>query len=50
MVARLETFLASVKNFSSYIQWSEEDELFCLRASLCGAARQLLWDLGPRSH
>jgi len=44
----LETFLASVKNSSLYIQWSAEDELFCLRASLCGPAGQLLWDLGPQ--
>jgi len=35
----LETFLASVKNFAMYYhQWSEEDELFCLRANVTGAA------------
>ena len=43
----LETFLASVKNFSSYYKWTERDELFHLKASLRGPAGQLLWDLGP---
>ena len=34
----LETFLASVRNFAMYYRWSEEHELFCLRANLTGAA------------
>ena len=42
----LETFLASLRNFATYFKWSEEDELFHLRASLKGPAGQLLWDLG----
>jgi len=37
----LVTFLAGVKNFASYFQWMEEDELFCQRASLRGPAGQL---------
>ena len=41
-------FLASVKNFFSNLQWTEEDELFCLRASLHGHAGQLTV-MGPRS-
>ena len=44
----LETFLVSVKNFVSYLQWTKEDELFCLRTSICGPAGQLLWDIGPQ--
>jgi len=44
----LETFLASVKNFATYYWWSEEDELFCLRANLKGAAGQVLWDLSTQ--
>ena len=43
----LDTFLASLRNFATYFKWSEEDELFHLRASLKGSAGQLLWDLGP---
>ena len=46
----LETFLASVENFFSYLQLSEEDELFCLSTRVCGPAGQLLWELGPRSR
>jgi len=42
----LETFLASLRNFTTYFKWNEEDELFHLRASLKGPAGQLLWDLG----
>jgi len=42
----LETFLASVKNFATYYNWTPQDELFHLRASLKGPAGQLLWDLG----
>jgi len=44
----LETFLARIKNFTMYYQWSEEDELFCLRANLKGAAGQVLWDLSTQ--
>ena len=40
-----ETFLAAVKNFATYYKWTESDELFHLKASLCGPAGQLLWDL-----
>jgi len=42
----LETFLASVKNFTTYYRWTVRDELFHLKASLKGPAGQLLWDLG----
>jgi len=42
----LETFLAEVKNFATFYKWTEREELFYLRASLCGAAaHQMLWDL-----
>jgi len=44
----LETFLDSVKNFAMYYRWSEEDELFCLRANLTGAAGHVLWDLSTQ--
>ena len=44
----LETFLASVRNFATYYRWSEEDELFCLRANLTGAAGQVLWYLNAQ--
>ena len=43
----LETFLASVKNFATYFNWTDRDELFHLKASLRGPAGQVLWDLGP---
>ena len=36
----LETFLASLRNFATYLNWNEEDELFHLRASLKGPAGQ----------
>ena len=39
----LETFLAKFENCSDYFEWSEADRLFHLRASLDGAAGQLLW-------
>jgi len=42
----LETFLASVRNFTTYSRWTARDELFHLKASLKGPAGQLLWDLG----
>jgi len=41
----LETFLASLRNFTTYFKCNEENELFHLRASLKGPAGQLLWDL-----
>ena len=42
----LETFVAGVRNFATYFRWTEEDELFCLRASLWGPVGQLFWDQG----
>jgi len=42
----LETFLAGIKNFVTYFEWTEKDKLFHLRASLRGPAGELLWDLG----
>ena len=44
----LQTFLASVKNFSRYYWWSEEDELFCLRANFKGPEVQVLRDLSSQ--
>ena len=41
----LETFLAAVKNFATFYEWTEREELFYLRASLRGPAAQMLWDL-----
>jgi FtsZ-interacting cell division protein YlmF len=39
----LETFLAKFDNCTQYFKWKEEDKLFHLRASLEGAAGQILW-------
>jgi len=44
----LETFLAAVRNFSTYYKWTENDELFHLKASSRGPAGQILWDLGSQ--
>jgi len=33
----------------TYYRWSENDELFCLRANLTGAAGQVLWDLSTQA-
>jgi hypothetical protein len=41
----LETFLAKFENCSDYFEWSETDRVFQLRASLDGAAGQLLWSM-----
>jgi len=41
----LETFLAAVKNFATFYEWMEREELYYLRASLRGPAAQMLWDL-----
>jgi hypothetical protein len=38
----IETFLAKFRNMVSYLLWGEEDQLFHLRASLEGAAGQIL--------
>jgi len=55
----LETFLAVVKNFSTYYKWTEETELFCLKASLRGpwiegdtggsfaTSEETFWDIRP---
>jgi hypothetical protein len=45
----LETFLAKFRNMASYLRWGEEDQLFHLRASLEGAAGQILWDAGSQT-
>jgi hypothetical protein len=45
----LETFLAKFSNMASYLRWGEEDQLFHLRASLDGAAAQILWDTGSQT-
>ena len=45
----LQTFLARFKNYSEYFEWDEADKLFQLRASLAGAASQILWDAGKQS-
>ena len=41
----LETFLAAVKNFATFYEWTEREELFYLPASLRCPAAQMLWDL-----
>ena len=45
----LETFLAKFENISSYLNWGPPDRLFHLRASLEGAAGQILWDTGTQT-
>ena len=45
----LETFLSKFENISSYLCWNESDRLFHLRASLEGAAGQILWDAGVQT-
>ena len=45
----LETFIAKFENVSAYLRWNSEDRLFHLRASLEGAAGQILWDAGNRT-
>jgi hypothetical protein len=45
----LETFLAKFENMSTYLNWSEKDRLFHLKASLDGPAGQVLWDMGSQS-
>jgi transposase InsO family protein len=45
----LETFLAKFENISTYLHWKKCDRLFHLRASLEGAAGQILWDAGPQT-
>ena len=42
----LETFLAKFENCAEYFSWKNKDRLFHLRASLEGAAGQILWDAG----
>ena len=48
--ASLNTFLAHFDNCITYNGWGDEDSLAHLRASLTGAAAQVLWDVGPGSH
>ena len=45
----LDTFLVKFENMSAYMGWKERDRLFHLRASLDGAAGQILWDAGPQT-
>ena len=45
----LQTFLARFENYADYFDWDEADKLFQLRASLAGAAGQILWDAGKQS-
>ena len=37
------------KTTQGYFEWDEADKLFQLRASLVGAAGQILWDAGKQS-
>ena len=45
----LQTFLARIENYAEYFEWNEADKLFQLRASLVGAAGQILWNAGKQS-
>jgi len=45
----LETFLTRFENCSQYFSWDEKDKLFQLRASLEGAAGQVLWTAGKQT-
>ena len=45
----LETFLAKVDNCAEYYSWTEREKLHHLRASLDGAAGQVLWDAGSQT-
>jgi len=45
----LETFLAKFDNCTQYFKWNEKDKLFHLKASLEGAAGQILWTAGKQS-
>ena len=45
----LQTFLARFENCAEYFEWDDSDRLFQLRASLVGAAGQILWDVGKQS-
>ena len=45
----LQTFLARFENCAEYFGWNDADKLFQLRASLIGAAGQILWDARKQS-
>ena len=45
----LQTFLARFENCTEYFEWDDSDKLFQLRASLVGAAGQVLWDAEKQS-
>ena len=45
----LQTFLARFDNCADYFEWNDSDKLFQLRATLFGAAGQILWDAGKQS-
>ena len=45
----LQSFLARFDNCAEYFEWEDSDKLFELRASLVGAACQILWDAGKQS-
>ena len=45
----LQTFMARFENYADYFDWDETDKLFQLRASLAGAAGQILWNAGKQS-
>ena len=45
----LKTFLAKFENCSDYYEWTEEEKLCHLRASLEGPVGQVLWDTGQQS-
>ena len=41
--------LARFENYAEYFECDDSDKLFQLRASLVGAAAQILWDAGKQS-
>ena len=45
----LRTFMARFENYSEYFEWDKVDKLFQLRASLVGAAGQILCGAGKQS-
>ena len=45
----LRPFLARFDNCAEYFEWEDSGKLFKLRASLAGAAGQILWDAGKQS-
>ena len=45
----IQTFWARSDNCAEYFEWDDSDILFQLRASLVGAAGQILWEAGKQS-